>query len=68
MSAWAELVNERDGDEWLELCSRALEEVQRETSRRNAAKQRHTAADMTRRGLVPSVRYIVGLIDPVVTS
>ncbi|MEU1074316.1 MULTISPECIES: hypothetical protein [unclassified Streptomyces] len=36
MSAWAELVGERDGDEWLELCSRALEEVQRETSRRNA--------------------------------
>ncbi|MGW2950763.1 hypothetical protein [Streptomyces eurythermus] len=40
MSAWIELVNASDSDEWLELCSRALEEVQRETSRRNAAKIR----------------------------
>jgi hypothetical protein len=37
VSAWAELVNADGSDEWLELCSRALEEVQRETSRRNAA-------------------------------
>lgn len=40
MSAWAELVNRHGSDEWLELCSRALEEVQRETSRRNARKIR----------------------------
>ncbi|MFG3014324.1 hypothetical protein ACGFZB_28675 [Streptomyces cinerochromogenes] len=45
MSAWAELVNANGSDEWLELCSRALEEVQRETSRRNAAKIR--AASVT---------------------
>ncbi|MFF3312489.1 hypothetical protein [Streptomyces sp. NPDC002952] len=36
MSAWAELVNADGSDEWLELCSRALEEVQREQTRRNA--------------------------------
>jgi hypothetical protein len=40
MSAWAELVNANGSDEWLEMCSRALLEVQRETSRRNAAKIR----------------------------
>ncbi|MFF1625583.1 hypothetical protein [Streptomyces sp. NPDC058272] len=68
MSAWAELVNADGSDEWLELCSRALEEVQREQSRRNAAKQRQKAADMERRGMVPSVRFVVNLIDPEVTS
>ncbi|MEV4228116.1 hypothetical protein AB0J81_13650 [Streptomyces bobili] len=37
MSAWAELVNSDGSDEWLELCNKALAEVQAETSRRNAA-------------------------------
>jgi hypothetical protein len=40
MSAWAELLNHDGSDEWLDLCNRALTEVQAETSRRNAAKQR----------------------------
>ncbi|KDQ65737.1 hypothetical protein [Streptomyces sp. NTK 937] len=40
MSAWAELVNADGSDEWLELCSRALEEVQEETLRRAARKIR----------------------------
>ncbi|MFE3144766.1 hypothetical protein [Streptomyces scopuliridis] len=53
MSAWAELVSERDGEEWLELLSGALEEVQREQSRRDAAKiqdamERVRAADWGR--------------------
>jgi hypothetical protein len=38
MSAWAQLVNSDGSDEWLELCNKALAEVQSETSRRNAAK------------------------------
>ncbi|MFF1417609.1 hypothetical protein [Streptomyces sp. NPDC058280] len=38
MSAWTQLVNADGSDEWLTLCSRALEEVQRETSRRTAAR------------------------------
>lgn len=42
MSAWAELVNRDSSNEWLDLCSRALEEVQRETSRRNAEKIRNS--------------------------
>ncbi|WP_069752940.1 hypothetical protein [Streptomyces sp. EN16] len=43
MSAWAELVNADGSDEWLELCSRALEEVQEETLRRAAKKIRAKA-------------------------
>ncbi|MEV7425177.1 hypothetical protein [Streptomyces sp. NPDC091212] len=38
MSAWAELVRRATSDEELELLSCALEEVQREQSRRDAAK------------------------------
>ncbi|MER7922154.1 hypothetical protein ABTY96_03285 [Streptomyces sp. NPDC096057] len=38
MSAWAELVNHDGSDEWLDLCNRALLEVQQETTRRNAAR------------------------------
>ncbi|MFE7624266.1 hypothetical protein [Streptomyces sp. NPDC057509] len=40
MSAWAELVNHDGSDEYLELCSKALAEVQEETLRRAARKIR----------------------------
>lgn len=40
MSAWAALVNTDGSDEWLELCNRALAEVQEETLRRAAQKIR----------------------------
>jgi hypothetical protein len=32
--SWADLVGRGDGEEWLELCSAALVEVQEETTRR----------------------------------
>ncbi|MET9126918.1 hypothetical protein [Streptomyces sp. NPDC004528] len=68
MSAWAEVVNHDGSDEWLELCSRALEEVQRETSRRNAAKIRTACYDAYDPGM-PGVDQVAGmaaagLIDP----
>ncbi|MFD4234282.1 hypothetical protein [Streptomyces sp. NPDC058542] len=44
MSAWAELINTDGSDEWLELCSRALVEVQEETLRRAARKIRAATA------------------------
>lgn len=40
MSAWAQIVNADGSDEWLELCNKALAEVQAETRRRVAAKIR----------------------------
>jgi hypothetical protein len=40
MSAWAQIVNADGSDEWLELCSRALTEVQTETRRKVANKVR----------------------------
>lgn len=43
MSAWMEIVNAQGDDEWLEKCSAALEEVQRETLRRAATKIRDMA-------------------------
>lgn len=68
MSAWAELVNANGSDEWLELCSRALEEVQRETSRKNAAKIRaHITDVITEHGIGYSDQGWFGaadLIDP----
>ncbi|MEV0444032.1 hypothetical protein AB0I84_45295 [Streptomyces spectabilis] len=65
MSAWGELVTARDGDEWLELCSRALEEVQRETSRRNAAKIRaRYPLRYTRSGDRTGTSVAADLIDP----
>lgn len=46
MSAWPEVVNADGSDEWLETCSDALIEVQRESNRRAAEKIRaHTAAN-----------------------
>lgn len=47
MSAWAELVNSDGSDEWLELCSKALTEVQAETSHRNAERIRGHDFDAT---------------------
>lgn len=45
MSAWNEIVNADGSDEWLELCARALAEIQAETSRRNARKIRAEAPE-----------------------
>lgn len=44
MSAWAEIVNHDGSDEWLELCSEALTEVQCEIAHRLAEKIREDAA------------------------
>ncbi|MFF3363573.1 hypothetical protein [Streptomyces misionensis] len=70
MSAWAQIVNSDGSDEWLELCTKALLEVQAETSRRNAAKIR--ALGITQwEGMNESVRMLrkmraqaADLIDP----
>lgn len=45
MSAWMELVNANGSDEHLQLCSRALVEVQQETLRRAAAAAEHENPD-----------------------
>ncbi|WP_228973420.1 hypothetical protein [Streptomyces sp. DH12] len=73
MSAWAELVSRDGSDEWLELCSRALEEVQRETSRRNAEKIRESTLHLAGTVTGDSVRRVVNelaadLIDPEVSK
>jgi hypothetical protein len=70
MGAWMELVNADGSDEWLEKCSAALEDVQRETLRRAAKKIRaasaHYAAfrseDMQARA--DHGRRMADLIDP----
>jgi len=68
MSAWAEIVNANGSDEWLELCSRALEEVQRETSRRNARRLR-TEADTSRvMAWRAGLRFGASLIEPEASS
>ncbi|MYY03082.1 MULTISPECIES: hypothetical protein [unclassified Streptomyces] len=45
MSAWMDLVNADGSDGWLELCNRALVEVQEETLRRAARKIRDVGVD-----------------------
>ncbi|MEV7814269.1 hypothetical protein AB0P05_26620 [Streptomyces flaveolus] len=45
MSAWAQIVNSDGSDEWLELCNKALTEVQAETRRKMAAKLRNAKVD-----------------------
>jgi hypothetical protein len=45
VSAWAELVNADGSDEWLELCNKALAEVQREAGRRIASRIAKLAED-----------------------
>ena len=46
MSAWPEIVNADGSDEWLQMCSAALVNIQREAGRRAAEEIRaHTAAD-----------------------
>ncbi|OSC76504.1 hypothetical protein B5180_01740 [Streptomyces sp. BF-3] len=66
MNAWLELINTDGSDEWLELCSRALVEVQEETLRRAAKKIRAKADtfsnwDFTTRR---DMREAADLIDP----
>ncbi|MGW2513688.1 hypothetical protein ACWC0A_30695 [Streptomyces scopuliridis] len=65
MSAWAEVVNHDGSDEWLELCSQALAEVQRETSRRNAERIRSGWDEV--RGATSATKvmnFAADLIDP----
>ncbi len=64
MSAWAELVNADGSDEWLELCSRALEEVQRETSRRNAARVRAEKDSWPQAAQRVAIACVADRIDP----
>lgn len=46
MSAWPEIVNADDTDEWLTTCSAALVNIQRESNHRAAERVRaRTAAD-----------------------
>ncbi|KUF18850.1 hypothetical protein AT728_07395 [Streptomyces silvensis] len=69
MSAWSEIVSHDDSAEWLALCSRAREEVQRETSRKNAAVQRNRNASFRSRfGRDISAPLVIALIDPEVTT
>jgi hypothetical protein len=73
VSAWAEVVNHDGSDEWLELCNRALQEVQRETSRRNAEKIRtaspeHYMCDSGFGDTACTYAEVADLIDPEVTS
>ncbi|MFE1089567.1 hypothetical protein ACFW5K_19975 [Streptomyces albidoflavus] len=63
MSAWVQVVDADGSDEWLELCNAALLEVQREQSRRNAAKIRNVIAEARMRGLTLSGEYLAAVID-----
>lgn len=67
MSAWMELVNANGSDEWLEMCSRALEEVQRETSRRNARVIRYGHPDRCP-DFADGADWAADAIDPEVTT
>lgn len=50
MSAWAELVCRDGSDEWLELCAKALTEVQREAAQRLARSQKAFFGDVSSQG------------------
>ena len=50
MSAWAKLVNADGSDEWLELCNRALVEVQGETAQRLSRAQKAFFGDVSSQG------------------
>jgi hypothetical protein len=71
MGAWAELVNSDGSDEHLELCERAMKEIQEETARKHASKQRAAIGRMSRREPVAAWRLVdklPDLIDPDVTA
>ncbi|CAO0836089.1 putative protein OS=Streptomyces microflavus OX=1919 GN=Smic_80990 PE=4 SV=1 [Streptomyces microflavus] len=69
MSAWAELINADGSDEWLELCGRALKEVQEETLRRAAWKIRGMEDGVIRMASrrVSDIDVVADLIDPEAT-
>ena len=64
MSAWTEIVNANSGDEWLEMCSAALLEIQHETGRRLAEMIRTEADSPGHSCYECSCQESADLIDP----
>lgn len=63
MSAWTEIVNRDGSDEWLDLCNRALNEMQANQLRRSTRLIRECNPDRSPE-FSDGVQWAADLIDP----